>query len=264
MENNRATRGAKAGYHHGDLRNALITAGVELATDGGPAKVVLREVARRAGVSATAAYRHFAGQGDLLLAVKIQAQQMLADAMERVAAVAPGGAAAGADGLGPHATGPHGTDAGSTGVGCTDAGPVGADDPGAAAEQRLAAIGRGYVGFALEQPGLFRTAFNHSLPGAGGDAGWGGVTPPADNPEYRSYRLLTEALDELVATGRMPAHNRPGAEAAAWSTTHGLAMLILDGPMGRLPAADRDAVIERTIDTIVAGLLAPRGRPGGA
>ncbi|MFC8829174.1 TetR/AcrR family transcriptional regulator [Streptomyces sp. NPDC057137] len=235
MENNRATPGAKAGYHHGDLRNALITAGVELATDGGPTKVVLREVARRAGVSATAAYRHFAGQGDLLLAVKIQAQQMLADAMERVAAVAPG------------------------------ADSTGADDPGAAAEQRLAAIGRGYVGFALEQPGLFRTAFNHSLfPGAGEDAGWGGVTSPADNPQYRSYHLLTEALDELVATGRMPAHNRPGAEAAAWSTAHGLAMLILDGPMGRLPAADRDAVIERTTDTIVAGLLVPRGRPGGA
>ncbi|MFC8080022.1 TetR/AcrR family transcriptional regulator [Streptomyces sp. NPDC057307] len=249
MENNRATRGAKAGYHHGDLRNALITAGVELATDGGPAKVVLREVARRAGVSATAAYRHFAGQGDLLFAVKIQAQQMLADAMERVAATPPGEAAVGADGSGPHATG---------------ADSVGADDPGAAAEQRLAAIGRGYVGFALEQPGLFRTAFGHSLPGAGGDAGWGGVTPPADNPEYRSYRLLTEALDELVATGRMPAHNRPGAEAAAWSTAHGLAMLILDGPMSRLPVADRDAVIERTIDTIVAGLLVPRGRPDGA
>ncbi|MET9554601.1 TetR/AcrR family transcriptional regulator [Streptomyces sp. NPDC006645] len=224
MENNRANQGAKTGYHHGDLRNALIAAGVELATDGGPAKVVLREVARRAGVSATAAYRHFDGQGDLLLAVKIEAQQMLADAMERVAAAAPGAAG-----------------------------------PGAAAERRLAAIGRGYVGFALEQPGLFQTAFGHSRADAEGErTGWGGVTPPADHPQYRSYNLLTEVLDELVATGRMPAANRPGAEAAAWSTAHGLAMLLLDGPMGRLPDADRDAVIERTIDTIVAGLLAPR------
>ncbi|MFE6028695.1 TetR/AcrR family transcriptional regulator [Streptomyces niveus] len=224
MENNRANQGAKTGYHHGDLRNALITAGVDLATDGGPSRVVLREVARRAGVSATAAYRHFAGQGDLLFAVKIQAQQMLADAMERVAVAVPG-----------------------------------ADGPGATAERRLAAIGRGYVGFALEQPGLFRTAFSHSLPaGEGEDTGWGGVTPPADSPQYRSYNLLTEALDELVATGRMPAPNRPGAEAAAWSTAHGLAMLLIDGPMNRLPDADRDAVIERAIDTIVAGLLAPR------
>ncbi|MEV0781168.1 TetR/AcrR family transcriptional regulator [Streptomyces sp. NPDC050433] len=231
MANNRANQGGKAGYHHGDLRNALIGAGVELATDGGPAKVVLREVARRAGVSATAAYRHFAGQGDLLLAVKIQAQQMLADAMERVAAAAPG-----------------------------------ADDPGLAAEQRLAAIGRGYVGFALDQPGLFRTAFSHSLQDGdeGVGDGWGGVTPPADSPQYRSYNLLTKALDELVATGRMPAHNRPGAEAAAWSTAHGLAMLVLDGPMRRLPATDLAAVIERTTDTIVAGLLVPRDRPGGA
>ncbi|MCI3223604.1 TetR/AcrR family transcriptional regulator [Streptomyces sp. NP-1717] len=226
MDTNRANQGAKAGYHHGDLRNALITAGVELATDGGPAKVVLREAARRAGVSPTAAYRHFAGQGDLLFAVKIHAQQLLADAMERVAAGLP------------------------------------ADDrPGAAAERRLAAIGRGYVGFALEHPGLFRTAFSHAVPGTGEDTGWGGVTPPADNPQYRSYNLLSRALDELVATGRMPAPNRPGAEAAAWSTAHGLAMLLLDGPMARLPAADRDAVIGRTTDTIVAGLLVPRDRP---
>ncbi|MFD3924189.1 TetR/AcrR family transcriptional regulator [Streptomyces sp. NPDC058595] len=226
MDTNRANQGAKAGYHHGDLRNALITAGVELATDGGPAKVVLREAARRAGVSPTAAYRHFAGQGDLLFAVKIHAQQLLADAMECVAAGLP------------------------------------ADDrPGAAAERRLAAIGRGYVGFALEHPGLFRTAFSHAVPGTDEDTGWGGVTPPADNPQYRSYNLLSRALDELVATGRMPAPNRPGAEAAAWSTAHGLAMLLLDGPMARLPAADRDAVIGRTTDTIVAGLLVPRDRP---
>ncbi|WP_405793088.1 TetR/AcrR family transcriptional regulator [Streptomyces sp. NBC_01506] len=223
METNRANQRAKAGYHHGDLRNALITAGVELATDGGPERVVLREVARRVGVSATAAYRHFAGQGDLLFAVKIQAQQRLADAMERVGVEVPRG-----------------------------------DHPGAAAELRLAALGRGYVGFALEHPGLFRTAFSHALLDAGGGAGWGGVTAPDDNPQYRSYNLLSEALDELVATGRMPAENRPGAEAAAWATAHGLSMLLLDGPMGRLPAADRDAVIERATDTIVAGLLVPR------
>ncbi|WP_405609157.1 TetR/AcrR family transcriptional regulator [Streptomyces sp. NBC_01508] len=228
METNRANQGAKAGYHHGDLRNALIAAGVELATDGGPEKVVLREVARRAGVSATAAYRHFAGQGDLLFAVKIQAQHRLAEAMEQVGAGVP------RDG-----------------------------DPGAAAQLRLAALGRGYVGFALAHPGLFRTAFSHALLGAGEDAGWGGVTPPDDHPQYRSYNLLSEALDELVATGRMPARNRPGAEVAAWATAHGLAMLLLDGPMGRLPAAGRAAVIERATDTIVAGLLVPRGRPDG-
>ncbi|MET4921103.1 TetR-like C-terminal domain-containing protein [Streptomyces sp. PSRA5] len=154
---------------------------------------------------------------------------MLADAMARVAAATPG-----------------------------------ADDPGAAAEQRPAAIGRGYVGLAPERPGLFRTASGHSLPTTGEDAGGDGATPPADSPQYRSYDLLTEALDELVATGRTPAHNRPGAEATARSTAHGLAMLILDGLMGRPPLVDREAVIERMTDIIVAGLLVPRGRPGGA
>ncbi|MFI6079925.1 TetR/AcrR family transcriptional regulator [Streptomyces sp. NPDC051217] len=229
MENSRTGQGGKAGYHHGDLRNALIGAGLELATDGGPTKVVLREVARRAGVSATAAYRHFAGQGELLHAVKMEAQQMLADAMERVAAGLPG------DGR-----------------------------PGAAAERRLVGIGRGYVGFALEHPGLFRTAFYHAMTGEEEGAGWGGVTSVADNPEFRSYNILSAALDELVAVGRMPAANRPGAEAAAWSTAHGVAMLILDGPMAGLSREDREGVIERSVDTIVAGLLVPRERPAGA
>lgn len=201
---------------------------MELATDGGPGKVVLREVARRAGVSATAAYRHFGGQGDLLLAVKTRAQRLLADVMERVAATVPG-----------------------------------ADDPGEAAERRLAAIGRGYIDFALEQPGLFRTAFHHA-PSDDDGVEWAGAGPPVEDPQYRSYGLLTRALDDLAATGRMPAPNRPGAEVAAWSVAHGLAMLILDGPMGRLPAADRDAMIERAIDTVVAGLVVPRRGPDGA
>lgn len=52
-------------YHHGNLRAELVRIGVELAADGGPEAVVLREVARRAGVSASAAYRHFSGQDEL-------------------------------------------------------------------------------------------------------------------------------------------------------------------------------------------------------
>ena len=65
-------------YHHGDLANALTAAATELARDGGPEAVVLREAARKVGVSATAAYRHFAGHGDLIHAVKELAQERLA------------------------------------------------------------------------------------------------------------------------------------------------------------------------------------------
>ena len=52
-------------YHHGDLANALAAAAAQLAREGGPDAVVLREAARRVGVSATAAYRHFASHNDL-------------------------------------------------------------------------------------------------------------------------------------------------------------------------------------------------------
>ncbi|GAA1361195.1 TetR/AcrR family transcriptional regulator [Streptomyces beijiangensis] len=216
-----AISGGKSGYHHGDLRNALITAAVELATDGGPEKVVLREAARRVGVSPTAAYRHFAGQADLLYAVKVHGQQALADSMEQAAAEAPR-----------------------------------SEDPGEAAELRLAAIGRGYVRFALRQPGLYRAAFcsPHLI---SDEKEWGGVTPAGTEPEYRAFVLLTDALDALVASGRMPEGNRPAAEAAAWAAVHGLCMLILDGPMRRLPDPVREVVVERTVAMVTAGLIAP-------
>ncbi len=51
-------------FRHGDLRNALLTAGLEMARMGGPNAVILREATRQAGVSPNAAYRHFASQAD--------------------------------------------------------------------------------------------------------------------------------------------------------------------------------------------------------
>jgi AcrR family transcriptional regulator len=57
----------KAGYHHGDLRDALIRAGVAALDDGlGAADLSLRGLARAAGVSATAVYRHFPDKAALL------------------------------------------------------------------------------------------------------------------------------------------------------------------------------------------------------
>src|SRR6201999_3427506 len=69
-------------YRHGDLRRALLDAGVALARDGGPDAVVLREATRRAGVVPNAAYRHFASRHALLQAVRAAALSALAAAME--------------------------------------------------------------------------------------------------------------------------------------------------------------------------------------
>jgi AcrR family transcriptional regulator len=66
-------------YHHGDLRNALIQAGLELLAEGGAQELDLRKVARRAGVSHAAPYRHFANKQALIAAINEEGFHMLAE-----------------------------------------------------------------------------------------------------------------------------------------------------------------------------------------
>jgi AcrR family transcriptional regulator len=118
-------------YHHGNLRAVLVDTAVELARSTGPDGVVLREVARRAGVSHNAAYRHFDDRAALLAEVSDRAYDELERAMrERIGAVQE-------------------------------------SDPAERALARLRETGRAYVEFALREPGLFATAFTAS---AGADA----------------------------------------------------------------------------------------------
>lgn len=202
-------------YHHGDLRNAMRDSAVELARTGGPEAVVLREVARRVGVSATAAYRHFSDAEALLDAVK---QSSLARLAEAIAAAVAGVADDG--------------------------------DPGDVAVARLRAAANAYVEFAVSQPGLFMTAFcRTTVPGES----YGGE--PFDEAE--AYQALGALLDQVVATGRMPAERRPGAEIAAWSAVHGYALLLVGGPLERhLSEREQAFTRERTLDMAIRGLIA--------
>jgi AcrR family transcriptional regulator len=59
-------------YHHGQLREALIGAGLQLLNEGGAAGVDLRKVARMAGVSHAAPYRHFPDKRALIAAIAEQ------------------------------------------------------------------------------------------------------------------------------------------------------------------------------------------------
>ena len=201
-------------YRHGDLRRALLEAGVALARAGGPDAVVLREATRRAGVVPNAAYRHFADREDLLDAVRAAALAALASAIE-----------AGLATLRPRR------------------------NPGRAARDQLRAIGAAYVRFAQQEPGLFRAAFSErERPPTDPDpamAGSSGLNP---------FQLLGHALDDMVATGVMPAARRPGAEYLAWSSVHGLATLLIAGPLKSMPADDRDAVVESLLDMVEQGL----------
>lgn len=164
-------------YRHGDLPRALSGAALELARSGGPNAVLLREVARRLQVSPAAIYRHFPDRDALLADVARMARGELAHRMlvevERV-------------------TETH---------------------PRTRSIQRFLAIGRGYLGFAHEEPNLLAAAF---LP----------IESPGVVAEDPSpWHLLAASLDELVATGAMPLERRAGAETIAWSTVHGFAIL---------------------------------------
>jgi AcrR family transcriptional regulator len=70
------------GYHHGDLREALILAGIELIAEKGFAGLSVAEAARRTGVSAAAPYRHFANRDAFLLAIATEAGATMGDQLE--------------------------------------------------------------------------------------------------------------------------------------------------------------------------------------
>jgi AcrR family transcriptional regulator len=80
----------KGGYHHGDLRNALLAATLKLVAKHGVEGFSLREAARVVGVSAAAAYRHFEDRSALLKALAHEGLARLALKMEEAVATAPG------------------------------------------------------------------------------------------------------------------------------------------------------------------------------
>ena len=81
-------RSARRGYHHGDLRRALLNAALPLIRKGGPEALTLRAVARAAGVSQTAPYRHFVDRAALVAAVADEGFQRLYERL-REAVTAP-------------------------------------------------------------------------------------------------------------------------------------------------------------------------------
>lgn len=202
-------------YRHGALKEALIEAGVAMAREGGgPQAIALREATRRAGVAPNAAYTHFADREALVQAVARVALAQLAGSMS-----------AEQDALPPM------------------------DDPAAVARARFRAVGAGYLRFAREEPGLFRTAFatQHDV---------GAVAEPESaGPTGRSaIELLSDALDGLVDTGLLPAERRPGAEFLAWPTVHGLAYLAVDGPLRFLEPEQLDHFTQQLLDMLDRGV----------
>ncbi|MEI6252953.1 MAG: TetR/AcrR family transcriptional regulator [Mycobacteriaceae bacterium] len=112
------------GYHHGALHEAILQAAVDAARRGGPQAVSVRALAKAAGVSPSAVYRHVPSIEALLCEVAQIARQQLAGRL----------------------------------IECRDGAPIHRTRK-ASARERFRAIGRGYVEFALAEPHLFDTAF---------------------------------------------------------------------------------------------------------
>jgi AcrR family transcriptional regulator len=200
-------------YHHGNLRAALVDAAVGLAREGGPDAVVLREMARLVGVSHNAAYRHFSDRDDVMEEVADFAMRQLQEAMRSGIA------------------------------------SVRSRDRQVRARRRLREVGRAYVHFALDNPGLFAIAFT--------------VKSDAEISEERAlalaapYMLLNEVLDELRDSGAMPAKRRPSADVSCWAAVHGFSMLHLSGPVGDVAVTEREAALNELLATVERGLIAP-------
>lgn len=204
----------RASYRHGNLKQALLDAGLDLAREHGPEGVVLREATRRAGVAFSAAYRHYNGQPDLLDAVRAAALTAVARTMEQELAA------------------------------------IGPPDPSPDyARNSLRAIGKGYLRFALDEAGLFRTAF--VLPYSQDDKL---VHPATGESGLDPFQLLGLALDRMLAAGILAVSQRPSAEFLAWSAVHGMAMLMLDGPLRTTPRDELNTLSQRLLTMVEHGL----------
>lgn len=200
-------------YHHGQLGPALVRAGLTLASSGGAQAIVLREATRMAGVTPKAAYRHFSSREALVDAVAAAALGRMAEVIDQHLAEVPAGTAA-EEALG-----------------------------------QLRAVGRGYVEFALTEPGWFDVAFftpADMAPASAPDAvGESGRTP---------YQQLGDALDAMVAAGVMAPERRLGGDIFCWSAVHGFAVLATKGPLRALPPEQRGQVAELVVEMAVRGV----------
>ncbi|WP_380284103.1 TetR/AcrR family transcriptional regulator [Kitasatospora purpeofusca] len=209
----------RGSYHHGALPEALVGAAFELLDELGQEKVTMREVARRAGVSAGAPFRHFVDRRALLTAV---ADRVLAD-FERWqnAEMAAAGAGAG----------------------------VGAGAGAGAGDQRavLRAVGLGFVRYAIRHPHRFELVRSRVF-----------VPSPQPELRER-LSGIDRAYTEVIVADQAAGLLRPGDPAlvglAGQALVYGLAQMIVDG---YLPAEKAEEVAAQVIDTFGRGVANPR------
>jgi len=128
-----------------------------------------------------------------------------------------------------------------------------ARDSAASPLDALIAIGVAYVGFATERPASFRVMFRPECTGPGNG-----------EPTGRAYAVLVDGMVAAREAGEIVKGPLDAQVLAAWCAVHGLATLLLDGPLPE-PGPDRrvEALTRSTLEVLIRG-LAPKRRSARA
>lgn len=170
-------------YHHGDLRQALIDAALELVAEKDVSSLSLREVARKAGVSHAAPYRHFEDKEALLAGVAEQGFGMFHQALEQAA---------------QHINDPL---------------------------ERLEAGFIAYIRYAIENPTHYRILF-----GAYG-ANATETYPFLAVAIKQAFMQFVDTIAQGQSLGIIRSGNPEKLAQSVWASSHGLAMLLIDGQL---------------------------------
>ena len=126
--------------------------------------------------------------------------------------------------------------------------------------ERVAHAGMAYVAFACAHPAHFRIMFRPELVNLH-------LCPGALAAGEATFRSLRTVVHDCMVAGLGPAESEETFIALAWSVLHGLACLILDGPLAvKLPTAERDGHargVMQAMGALIAGAIATatRARP---
>lgn len=207
----------RRGYHHGQLRAALLHAARTLLGGRGTAGFTLADAAKLAGVSPAAPYRHFRDRDALLAEVAREGFGLFAGRLNAAR----------------RRTG----------------------DP----LEALMAMGRAYLAFAREEPGLYAAMFNQNAP----------LNEAGQVEAARAFAELLAGIAAVLAReappGGPPLDPRPLA-LQVWALSHGVASLWHGDCNAAPPGADPDSLLFEGVRAILRGTLAGvprRPRPMG-
>ena len=186
-------------YHHGNLEQALLEAGVREARANGSRNLGVNFLAKKVDVSSMAVYRHFTNAENLRARISQQAREELARRM--VTSIA-------------------------------DESDV---------RNRFQAVGRTYIQFALDEPGLFSAAFVECEEG------------PNREDDPSAWLVFHNSIVDLCDAGLIAQSEVEQVASFAWAAVHGYATLA-GGSDPKRPKTD-ESVIADLLDRIWSGIV---------